>query len=219
MCFAVTAMACCQPRPLSLSPIPSRIDRIEGHASLIISGDQGTARSKFSFLFQLPDRGRIDVTGGLGSTIYRIVIRGGTAFFVVPSKKVYWQGQEEDIIDKFMGFRLSLAEMIHLLSGNWSDREMSNLEGLNDWSLEKDQEGRIVSGKRNDLQFEVEDFIGDSPFAQSLRFEHPLNTGHVRILSIDLNQPAKPNVFSTEFTKRYQPKSWQEIQELLNHAR
>ena len=219
ICFILAVLACCQPPPISLSPLPSRIDRIEGHASLAISGDQGTARSKFSFLFQLPDRGRIDVTGALGSVLYRIVIHEGKAYLVVPSKKVYWQGQEEDIIDKFMGFRLSLAEMINLLSGDWSGQEMLRNESLGKWSFTEDQDGRIVSGLREDLWFRIEEFIGDTPFARRLQFKHPLSTGQIKVLSLDLNRPIKPGVFSTEFVKRYQPKTWAEIQELLNHAR
>ena len=167
----------------------------------------------------MPDRGRIDVTGALGSVLYRIVIHEGEAYFVVPSKKVYWQGQEEDIIDKFMGFRLSLAEMINLLSGNWSEQEMLRNESLGKWAFTEDQDGRIVSGLRDDLWFKIEEFIGDTPFARRLQFKHPLSTGLVKVLSIDLNRPIKPGVFSTEFVKRYQSKTWAEIQELLNHAR
>ncbi|UCE42441.1 MAG: hypothetical protein JSV17_05640 [Candidatus Aminicenantes bacterium] len=218
ICFVLAVLACCQPPPLSLSPIPSQIDRMEGHASLVISGDQGTARSKFSFLFELPDRGRIDVTGALGRVLYRIVIHEGEAYFVVPSKKVYWKGQEEEIIDKFMGFRLSLTEMINLLSGNWRELEMLHNEGLRDWSFAEDQDGRIISGQREDLWFSVEEFIGDTPFARRLRFKHPESTGQVKVLSVDLNRPIKPNVFSTKFIEKYQPKTWAEIQELLNHA-
>lgn len=219
ICFVLAALACCQLPPISLSPLPSRIDRMEGHASLVISGDQGTARSKFSFLFHLPDRGRIDVTGALGSVLYRIIIHEGGAYFVVPSKKVYWQGQEEEIIDKFMGFRLNLAEMINLLSGNWSEQEMLHNEDLGNWSFTKDHDGRIVSGQREDLRFKIEEFIGDTPFARRLIFKHPLSTGQVKVLSVNLNGPIKPSVFSTEFIEKYQPKTWTEIQELLNHAR
>jgi hypothetical protein len=219
MSFVLTFLASCQPSSLSLSPLPSRIDRMEGHASLVISGDQGTVRSKFSFLFQLPDRGRIDVTGALGSVLYRIVICEGVAYFVVPSKKVYWKSQEEDIIDKFMGFRLSLDDMTHLLSGEWRERDKLGREELERWSFGKDRKGRILTGHRGELWFEIEEFIGDTPFAKRIRFEHPLSTGRVKILSIDLNQPLRPNVFSTKFTERYQPKTWEEIQGLLNHAR
>jgi hypothetical protein len=212
-------MVCCHISPISLSPLPSRIEQIEGHASLVISGDQGTARSKFSFLFDLPSRGRIDVTGALGSVLYRIFIHDGDAYFVVPSKKVYWQGREEEIIDKFMGFRLNLDEMVNLLSGNWDREEVLRNEDLENWSFVRDRKGRIISGQRQDLRFVIEEFIGDTPFARRLIFEHPLSTGQMKVLSINLNRPVKENVFSKKFVMKYQSKTWKEIQELLNHAR
>jgi hypothetical protein len=219
VCLALTILACCQSPPISLSPLPSRIERIEGHASLMITGNQGVARSKFSFLFQLPNRGRIDVSGALGRVLYRIVIYDGEAYFVVPSKKVYWQGQEEEIIDKFMGFRLNLTEMINLLSGTWSQEEMLRNEGLGNWTFVKDREGRIISGQREELWFEIKEFIGDTPFARRLIFEHPLSEGQVKVLSINLNRPVNEKVFSKKFVEKYQSRTWAEIQELLNHAR
>ncbi len=182
----------------------------------MISGEQGTARSKFSFLFQLPDLGRIDVSGALGSVVYRIFISEGEAYFVVPSRKVYWQGQEEEIIDKFMGFRLNLAEMINLLSGNWKKEDARQKEDLESWVFSRDQKGRIVFGQRDELRFEVKEFIGETPFARRLIFEHPLSTGQVKILSLSLNRPIKENVFSKKFVDTYQPKTWAEIQEMLN---
>jgi hypothetical protein len=185
----------------------------------VLAGDQGTARSKFSFLFQLPDRGRIDVTGALGRVLYRIVILGDNAYFVVPSVKAYWKGEEEEIIDKFLGFRLSLTEMINLLSGSWNQQEMLRDEGSENWSFTKGRNGRIISGQREDLWFKIEEFIGETPFARRLQFKHPWNTGQVKILSIKLNPPIKQGVFSTKFAEKYQPKTWEEIQELLNHAR
>jgi hypothetical protein len=216
--MAIAALADCQSPAISLAPLPSRIDRIEGYASLMISGGQGTARSKFSFLFQLPDLGRIDVSGALGSVVYRIFISKGEAYFVVPSRKAYWQGQEEEIIDKFMGFRLNLAEMINLLSGNWNQKGDHQEEDLEGWVFSRDQQGRIVFGQRDDLRFEVKEFIGDTPFARRLFFVHPLSTGQVKILSLSLNRPIKENVFSKKFVEKYQPKTWAEIQEMLNDA-
>jgi hypothetical protein len=217
ICLAVGVLTCCQPPPISLSPFPSRIERIEGHASLVISGDQGTARSKFSFLFQLPNRGRIDVSGALGRVLYRIFIHDGEAYFIVPSKKVYWEGQEEEIIDKFMGFRLGLAEMTGLLSGNWKKRDPMQEEDRENWIFSQDERGRIVSGQRGDLRFEVKAFIEETPFARLLTFEHPSSTGQVKVLSMDLNRPIRPNVFSKKFLEKYQSKTWAEIQEILNH--
>jgi hypothetical protein len=185
----------------------------------MITGNQGAARSKFSFLFQLPNRGRIDVSGALGRVLYRIFIYDREAYFVVPSKKVYWQGQEEEIIDKFMGFRLNLAEMINLLSGTWSQEEMLRNGNLGNWTFVKDREGRIISGQREELWFEIKEFIGDTPFARRLIFEHPLSVGQVKVLSINLNRPVNENVFSKKFVEKYQPRTWAEIQELLNYAR
>ena len=212
-------LAGCRISPVSLPSLPSSIERIEGHASLVIFGEERPARSKFSFLFQLPSSGRIDVTGVLGSVLYRIFIHDGESYFVVPSKKVYWQGQEEEIIDKFMGFRLNLDEMISLLSGKWDREDVLRNQDLEIWSFERDRRGRIVSGQREDLRFEIEEFIGDTPFARRLIFEHPLSKGQVKVLSIDLNRPINENVFSKKFVTKYQPKTWAEIQELLNHAR
>lgn len=117
-----------------------------------------------------------------------------------------------------MGFRLNLAEMINLLSGSWNDLEVWRAEDLGDWSFTRDQDGRIISGQRQDLWFEIEEFIGNTSFAQRLRFKHPLNSGQVKVLGLDLNRPIKPQVFSTKFIEKYQPKTWAEIQEMLNHA-
>ena len=217
ICLAVGVLTCCQAPPISLSPFPSRIERIEGHASLVIRGAQGTARSKFSFLFQLPNRGRIDVSGALGRVLYRIFIDDGEAYFILPSKKVYWEGQEEEIIDKFMGFRLGLAEMTSLISGDWNKQDTLPEGSLGKWIFSQDERGRIVSGQREDLHFEVKAFIEETPFARLLTFEHPSSTGQVKILSMDLNRPIRPNVFSKKFLEKYQSKTWAEIQEMLNH--
>lgn len=65
--LAVFFLVYCRPSPVILLPLPSEIERIEGYASLRISGDQGSSRSKFSFLFQLPHQGRIEVSNILGN--------------------------------------------------------------------------------------------------------------------------------------------------------
>jgi len=218
ICIFFTFLSACQPTRLTLAPLPPRIERIEGHASLRISGNQGSSRSKFAFVFQLPDRARIEVSGALGRVYYRIVIVEGEAYFVVPSRRVYWQAQEEQIIDKFLGFQLNLSEMINLLSGKWKS-EGAEMEAVaQGWSLEKDQEGRIISGQRGDLWFKITKFIDNTPFAHRLIFEHPLSSGELKILSIGLNKPIDDRVFSQQFLERYAPKTWEEIQELIGDA-
>lgn len=212
-------LSCCQRSFLSLSPLPDRIERIEGHASLTISSDQETVRSKFSFLFRLPSQGRIEVSGALGSVIYWVLIDGGEAFFIIPSKKVYWQGHEEEIIYEFLGFRLNLAEMISIFSGDWKGQNTIFEEDLEGWALVRDQRNRITSGQRGSLWFEVKEFIEDTPFARRVVFKHSLSSGQLRVLGIGLNRPMKENVFSKRFLEKYEPRTWAEIQDLIRHAR
>ncbi|HEA65190.1 MAG TPA: hypothetical protein ENI02_03535, partial [Candidatus Aminicenantes bacterium] len=91
--LAIFVLVRCRPSPVILLPLPSEIERMEGYASLRITGDQGSSRSKFSFLFQLPHQGRIEVSNILGRTLYQIIVTGDKAVFIVPSKRVYWQGE------------------------------------------------------------------------------------------------------------------------------
>jgi hypothetical protein len=204
----------CRPSPVILLPLPSKIERIEGYASLRIAGDQGSSRSKFSFLFQLPHQGRIEVSNILGRTLYQIIVAEDKAAFIIPSKKVYWQGEEEEIIRYFLGFRLNLYEMINLLSGKWESEVMEN-ESKESWIFAKDEKGRIQAGKRDEFRFEVQEFFADTPFARLLVYHHPLNDGRLKILRINLNRPLKKGAFSLSVLGRYERKSWAEIERIL----
>lgn len=204
---------------VSISPPPSEIKGMEGYASLRISNEQGTARSKFSFLFQLPNQGRFDVSGILGKTLYQIVIKGEESFFLVPSKKVYWRGEEGEIIARFLGFELKLRELVSILSGEWKEQEGSNDYGREEWFLEKDKAGRIKRGHRGDLAFEVIEFFKKTSVARRLSFHHPSSQGRITILQIKFNNPAAKDVFSLHFLKNYQLKTWEEIEKMINERR
>jgi hypothetical protein len=215
--FGIFFLVYCRPSPVILLPLPSKIERIEGYASLRITGDQGSSRSKFSFMFQLPHQGRIEVSNVLGRTLYQIIVAEDKSAFIVPSKRVYWQGEEEEIIQYFLGFRLNLYEMINLLSGKWEGEEMRYEGGENkeSWSLEKDERDRIRAGQRGEFRFEVKEFFADTPFARILIFQHPLNKGRLKILRINLNQPLKKGIFSLSVLGKYERKSWAEIEKIL----
>lgn len=215
--LAIFFLVYCRPSPVILLPLTSEIERMEGYASLRISGDQGSSKSKFSFLFQLPHQGRIEVSNILGRTLYQIIVTEDKAVFIVPSKRVYWQGEEEEIIRYFLGFRLNLYEMINLLSGKWEGEEIGDEGGerKESWRFAKDERGRIMAGQRGEFQFEVKEFLADTPFARILIFRHPLNRGLLKILRIYLNQPLKKGVFSLSVLGKYERKSWAEIEKIL----
>lgn len=208
----------CRPYRIYLPPLPSEIERIEGYVSIKITEDQRSARSKFSFLFQFPHQGRIEVSNIFSKTLYQIIVDEDRAVFTLPSKKVYWQGEEEEIIDKVLGFRLNLYEMISLLCGKWGDKEL-DIEGeksMERWSLEKDGKGRVTSGRRGELKFNVKEFLANTPFPRILTFEHPLSRGRLKILSINFNQPVKEGIFCLSFLENYERKSWAEIEKMLD---
>jgi len=211
-------LAGCRPSQVLILPPSEKIDRIEGYASLRISGEQGSARSKFSFLFQLPNQGRIEVTDIiLGRTLYQIIVDGERAAFLVPSKRVYWEGDEEEIINYFMGFRLSLEEMINLLQGRWKEsRAEKGEKGGEEWILSRDEKGRILFGQRGSLRFEVREFISGSRFPQVLVFQHSSSSGRLRVLRLSFNKPfKKKDSFSLAFLTNYRRVSWEEIERIL----
>lgn len=215
--LALFSLIHCRPSRVLLLPLPSTIERIEGYASLKIAGAQGSARSKFSFLFQLPHQGRIEVSDFLGRTLYQIIVDDDKAVFVLPAKKVYWRGEEEEIIRNFLGFRFNLYEMISLVSGKWEGKkrgvEVEN--SMRSWSLDRDEEGRIIEGQRGEFRFKVKEFFANTPCARLLFFQHPLNNGRLKILSINFNQPLKNEAFSLIFLENYERKNWAEIEKML----
>jgi outer membrane biogenesis lipoprotein LolB len=217
--FVLLLINGCRPTGILLQPIPTKIERLEGHASLKISGEQRSARSKFAFLFQLPHQGRIEVSDFLlGRTLYQIIIDRERAVFLVPSKKVYWEGEEEEIIDYFLGFRLSLDEMINLIQGRWEERtqEVGREKNRESWNLKKDERGRILAGTRGNLHFEVKEFLSGSHIPRILVFQHLLNSGRLKMLRINFNRPVKKKeAFSLSFLADYRQVSWEEIEKIL----
>jgi len=214
ICLVLMVAAACSPPRILLSPVPSSIEKIEGYARLKITDDLGSQHLKFSFILILPSVGKIDVSDFMGRTLYQIIISGENAYLTVPSKKVFWQGKEEEVINKFLGFNLNLAELVSLFSGHWPASPAEKTK-LSSWELKKDKSGRIFFGQRGDLIFEVEEFIENTRIARSLIFKHPFNQGRLKFLKMDFNQPGLDPDFFTDFLKNYEKKTWEEIQVLF----
>lgn len=207
-------LAGCTIPQVRISSLPAQIERIEGYASLRIKTEQDSVRSKFSFLFLLPRRGRIDVSNFLGRTLYQILVDEQTAFLIIPSKKVYWKGDEEQIVERFLGFRLNFDELLSLMTGQWDESEEKDWR--RGWVFERDKEGRIQAGQRGELGFEVREFFQKTTYVREVSFEHSLSHGRLKILAIDFNQPLKAGVFSQRFLETYAQKSWEEIEDILD---
>jgi len=215
--LALGLFVSCLPAKYSVPSLPTRIESIEGYGALRITGEQGSSKMRFSFLFSLPHRGRIESFDYIGRSLYYILIERETSFFVLPSKKVYWEGKLEEITSRSLGFSLNQYEMVNLLSGQWTGEQMS-LEAkraLEKWHLERVERGRIEAGEREEFRFEVQEFFADTPLARLLLFFYPWSEGRLKILKLNFNQPLRPAVFSRPFLEKYELKSWAEIEELL----
>lgn len=206
----------CTPSRLAVSPIPPRVHALEGYASLRIAVSKEISRTKFSFVFSLPHRGHVTVSDFLGRTLYQILILPEKAYLVVPSKKIYWASLEEKIIEKFLGFPLTLEEAIRFLSGRW---DRSSLPGsLKGWSFQRDEQGRVVSGQRGRLFFRIDEFVDDSSQVESLTYFHDHSRGRLKILQLRFNPEVRTGIFSADFVDRYSETTWEEIQKLLKNA-
>lgn len=199
----------CRPGKVLLTPVPERVESLEGYASLSVGREGESIRSKFSFLLIPVDRGQIEVSNFLAGTVGRMIFTGETAYFVVPSRRVFWAGAEEEAIDRFLGFPLTLAEVVHMISGRWP-------VSTGGWVLHTGRGGRVVSGSREELAFRVEDFVPGTRLPRKIEFSHPTSRGRLTILRIGFNATPPDAAFSLEFRNRFQKKTWDEILELIH---
>jgi hypothetical protein len=213
--LALSIVGC---RPISpvLSPRPAELRELEGYASLKITINEQTAKSKFSFNVALPLQARLQVLDMLNRPLYELIVEGDASYFVLSSKRAYWQGTTDEVFEKFLGFRLSLREMAGLLSGGWGGgrEEEPILEG---WAFEKDEQGRVVSGEKQDFQFRVREFDAGSRVPRQLTFKSLQSEGRLSLFSIQFNKPLKSGLFSPAALKGFALVSWEEIERILKN--
>lgn len=206
---AILWLISCHPGTPRFSPLPPQVISIEGYASLKLTRGGETAKSRFSFIFVLPDWGRIEVYDPLGRTVSILFLGIEEAFLVLPSKRVYWRTGQEEALAKLLGFDLRLKEITDILSGQ--------AEGMSGWDLERDSQGRTVRGRRESLRFEVRQFFGQSVLPRLLAISRGGEKGSLKIIRLNFNQPLKSAAFELSFLedKAYKPSTWAEIEKWL----
>jgi outer membrane biogenesis lipoprotein LolB len=172
----------------------------------------GTVKSKLSFLFRLPGQGRIEVLDPLGRTASLLFLDDDVAYLVLPGRRAYWKSGCEEVMSKLLGFALGPEDLTHILTGR-GDR-------LSGWTLEKDSQGRVVRGRREDLQFEVRQFFERSPLPRLLVFSRAEDKGSLRVLRMNFNQPLKAKAFHHFFLDEggYRPADWNEVERWLRET-
>jgi hypothetical protein len=210
---AAGLLAACRPPAPRLKP-PETIRSLEGYASLRLEAEAGSAKSRFSFQVRLPSQGRIEVFDLLGRVVFTIVLAGPDARLVIPSQKVYWPASSAEVMDKFLGFVLSLEEWTSLISGVWPV-PMAPGQNASGWTLIRDKRNRVISGQRGMTHFDIKEFFAGSPSPRRLTFIGQTSRGSLAVLDLRFNVASREGIFSLDLPESYQPKTWDEIERLL----
>ena len=206
--LGMSAAACLRVRP-RVGTVPPTVESLEGYASWRLVRDGASARSRFSFLIALPDRGLIEITDPLNRTVSRLIFEGETAYLVLPGKHAYWGADRSEVMTRLLGFDFSPAELSALLSG----RE----QGLTEWGLEADDRGRVVRGRRGDLTFSVRDFFDGGRLPRTVAFSNGTDQGSLRVIRLEFNRPLREGALRLSFLDdgRYRAVGWSEIEKWL----
>lgn len=206
----------CVRRRAVIAPVPADLTEIEGYASLKLTQSGETAKSKFSFVLELSRRARVEIHDPLGRSAALIVIDDRDGYFVLPSEKAYWKAAAAEIMAKFLGTPLSLPEVAGLLCGRWSDIGQGET-ALTGWTLNRDAEGRWISGRKESLAFEVREFFPNSPVPRRVEFQTLSGQGSLSLLAMEFNKPLPSSVFDLDFLNRFASMSWEEIEKARRH--
>lgn len=206
--LGLSAAACFRVRP-PVGTVPPTVNSLEGYASWRLVRDGASARSRFSFLIVLPDRGLIEITDPLNRTVSRLALEGETAYLVLPGKHAYWEADRPEVMTKLLGFDINPEELSALLSG----RE----KGLSGWNLEADDRGRVVRGRRDGLAFSVRDFFDGGRLPRTVAFSNGTGLGSLRVIRLRFNQPLREGALRLSFLEdeRYRGVGWPEIEKWL----
>lgn len=198
-----------------MGPAPAEIREIEGDASLRLTREGRTARSRLDFVLEPSRRGRVTVTGVLGAAAAEIVIAGAEGYFVLPSERAYWKADPEEIVEKLLGFPLSLDEMTGLVCGRWPAGPDGGPPA--GWTFDRDAQGRTATGRKGGLEFAVLEFFPGSEVPKVLEYKDPYGQGRLTIRSIEFNGPAAAGAFDLGFLRGFSARTWEEIRKMLDH--
>jgi hypothetical protein len=212
--LAVVAGLSCRPSQLRLGP-DDRLERLEGYALLKVSDGRARAKTKFSFCLELPDKGRIDVFDVLGRALFVLISRDEEAYFAAVSQKAFWRGGRDDLLNKFLGFDLSLDEMAGLLSGRWGREPGGEEAAFFGWTLTRDAKGRVTAAENRDVRIEVKDFFPGTTRPHTVLFRSGERSGSIKVYDLKFNAPSKEGPFRLTFLDGFESKTWEEMERLL----
>lgn len=207
--------AACVSGPPMLSPPPARVQTIDGFGSLSLRGAGGSLRGRFSFLLSLPDKGRIEILDPFGRARSVLIFREQAAYMLLPSRKSYWTGPEEELMENFLGFGLTAGELAGLIGGQWAAGGTTEGPEGAGWEFERDRDGRVLAGAKDGFRFEVEEFYGKTSVPRSVGISRAGEPGRLRVLQVRFNRPPRGDAFGLSVLDGLDRRTWEEMEALL----
>lgn len=202
--------ACAAPPP-RLVPPAGGLEAVEGFGSASISGAEASVKGKFGFVFRRPGQGRIEAVDPIGRTAFLIHVRDGRAWFVLPGRKVYAEGDARTMMTRVLGIALSPDEAINLLTGAWPDER----DPGGGWRVERDERGRVARGSSGDYSFAVRTWFPGDAVPREVGIAGPAAAGRIKVLKLRFDPPARPEAFDTGYLRAFALKTWDQILELI----
>jgi hypothetical protein len=213
--FLLLAVACRPGRP-ALGPLPERIESLQGFASIRYSRGGSSARARLAFRLVAPDRAGLEALDPLNRTLFTVGVEGEDATLIVPSRKAYWTGARADVLDAGLGFPLSVAEMIGLLSGRWPEGPDGQARPAG-WTLTRDGEGRIAAGRRDGFDFRVDEFFTRTAVPRKLVFRAANSSGTLTVLGLTANEAGSDAMRPPAVPPSFARLTRSEMERLLRH--
>jgi len=203
--------SCAAPPPTLIPPVEVR--SVEGYGSAAVEGQEAAVRGRFAFRFGADSRGRVEAFDPLGRTIYFLDFEATQAWFVLPAKKAYWENEPAELMSRFLGFVLRPEEVVRLLSGRWD----AGPDGRStSWTVQKDARGRVVSGERVTLRFEVREFFAGGGVPRTIFVSDLAAVARIKILELRFNAAGPASAPERTYLKTYSPVTWPEMVRFLN---
>lgn len=204
-------VSCAAPPP-RLVP-PAEVRSVEGYGSARVEGQEAAVRGRFAFRFESDGRGRVEAFDPLGRTVYFIDFDTAQAWFVLPAKKVYWENEPAEMMSRFLGFVLRPEEVVRMLSGRW---DAAADVGSATWIVQKDAQGRVVSGERVTLRFAVGEFFAGGGIPRTVVVSDLAAAARIKILDLRFNATGPASPPERVYLKTFRPVTWTEMARFLN---
>jgi len=198
--------ACVTSSPLVVPPV--EIFNFRGQASFYFKSPEQQGRFRLSFFFEPPAaRARLEVLNPLGGLESILWLSGGEAMLYLTSDRLVWQGAASFLLSEFLGGDISVEDLSRLLTG-----QVARLAGS--WQISSETSGRTISGRKEDLSFELKDYFSGNQVPRTIIFRTENYLARLRLSKIKFNQNFKAELFRPSIPAGAREVSWQELSAL-----